>query len=374
MRTRFRAIGSLLALVLGLWACGDGSTPPGSAPVDPDRAAYRESGPWAVGVTTVAWGEREIEFWYPVAPSDAAGRVRDAYYIRDWLPDVIDALLPADANPPFVTNAYRNAPASTEGPFPLVVFAHGAASFRMQSTFLTTHLASWGFVVVSPDYLERGLGNALGQAPNEPLEDTVVTRGAVDVAKAENTRSGGLLEGVITAARIAITGHSAGGTSSIRFGHEPDVVTYLPLAAGIFGDDVLLPEHPSMWLTGDIDAVVEVDRVVAAFEQAPSPARLVRVANAGHLAQSDLCAIGRDGGGIVQIALDAGLPVPPNLQRLGTDGCQPGALAPEAGWPVFNHFVTAQLRWAFGIDSEPVGLSAAVGADFPDADFTYEER
>src|SRR5690606_13042077 len=117
----------------------------------------RDAGPWEVGVTTVEAGDRAYEIWYPVDPGDQGDRARDVYYIRDWLPEVIDALLPADANPPYVTNAYREAPASADGPFPLVIFAHGAASFRMQSTELTTHLASWGFVVVSPDYLERGL-------------------------------------------------------------------------------------------------------------------------------------------------------------------------------------------------------------------------
>lgn len=362
----------LVALAtLTLAACGDDATSGGDqAP----GAAYRDSGPYVAGVTTVSFGEREVELWYPVDPGDEGSRARDEYFIRDWLPDFIDALLPADANPPFETNAYRGAPASNRGPFPLVVFAHGSASFRTQSTFLTTHLATWGFVVVSPDYLERGLGNALGQPPTEPLEDLVVSRAAVDIAKEENARSGGLLEGRIAADRVAITGHSAGGGSSFRFGGESDVVTYIPLSAGSRSDTADFPNTPSMWLTGDIDSVVEVDGVVAAFEAAPPSSRLVVVEGGGHLAPADLCNIGAEGGGIVQIGLDAGLPVPEGLQRLGTDGCQDEALPAEDGWPVFNHFVTAQLRWAFGIDESPVGLSQAVQKDFPEASFTYRER
>ena len=69
-------------------------------------------------------------------------------------------------NPPFVTDAYRGVPVSTDGPFPVVLFSHGASSFRLQSTALTTHLASWGFVVVSPDYFERGLQSLLGGVPD----------------------------------------------------------------------------------------------------------------------------------------------------------------------------------------------------------------
>jgi len=75
----------------------------------------------------------------------------------------------------------------------------------------------------------------------------------------------------------------------------------------------------------------------------------------------------------VQIALDAGLPLPDGLIRLGTDGCQDGALPVEDGWPTIRHFVTAQLRWAFGLDAEPVGLSSSAAAGLPEATFTYDE-
>ena len=360
----------VLALTaLPLSGCGDDATPA------PSGAVYRASGPYVAGVTTLSLGDRQAEVWYPADPGAEAGSSRDIYFIRDTLPDFIDAILPADANPPFETGAYRDITAS-DGPFPLVVFAHGSASFRNQSTVLTSHLATWGFVVVSPDYLERGLANALGQPPETPRSDTEVTRIAVDLVKAENARAGGLLEGRVAADRIAITGHSAGGGTSRRFGGEPDVVTYIPLSAGFGGGGSPsdLPNTPSMWATGDIDAVVSVEGVIRAFETAPPSSRLVIVEGGGHLAPSDLCAIGADGGGIVQIALDAGLPVPEGLQRLGTDGCQPEALDPEPGWEVFNHFVTAQLRWAFGIDSTPIGLDEAAAADFGSTGVIYRER
>ena len=79
--------------------------------------------------------------------------------------------------------------------------------------------------------------------------------------------------------------------------------------------------------------------------------------DASHLAPNDLCAICENGGGIVQIALDAGLPVPENLKRLNTDGCGPESLPVRDGWPVIRRSVAAQLRWAFGVDPQPVGFS-----------------
>jgi len=357
-----------LSPAFGLTACSSDD----SASSSP--AAYRDAGPWEAGVTTIMLADRMVEVWYPVDVGDADGLDRDAYFIRDALPDIFDALLPEDVNPPFVTDAYRDAPSSNDGPFPLVVFAHGYASYRNQSTFLTTHLASWGFVVASVDYLERGLASVLGMQPDPQIDDVDLTRMLVALIASENAREGSVLQNRVSTDRIAIAGHSAGGGTAIRFGGEPDVVTYIPLSAGVSSEStVALPDTPSLWLTGDTDGVVDPERSVAAFAAAATPSRFLSIENMGHLGPSDICAIGDSGGGIVQIALDAGLPIPENLVRLGTDGCQPDALEPEDGWPTIRHFVTAQLRWAFGIDEEPIGLSNAAAEGLPEATFTYEE-
>jgi dienelactone hydrolase len=326
-------------------------------------------------VTTIELADRLVEVWYPVNPGDEEGLEPDAYYIRDALPDVLDQFLPEDVNPPFVTGAFREAPASEDGPFPLVIFAHGYASYRNQSTFLTTHLASWGFVVASVDYLERGLASVLGQQPEPQLEDTELTRMVVSLMASENERPGALLEGRVSTDRIAITGHSAGGGTAIRFGGEPDVVTYIPLSAPADSPGELA-DKPSLWVAGDIDDVVKPDRTISAFEAASmlnAPTRLVLIENMGHLGPSDICAIGDSGGGVIQIALDAGLPIPDELVRLGTDGCQPEALPVRDGWPTIRHFVTAQLRWAFGMDGAPKGLSQNAAEGLPEAVFSYQE-
>lgn len=363
---RLPALLLLPALLAGCSDAGSGTT--GAAP-------YRDAGPYVAGVTTLDLGDRRVEVWYPVDPGDQGAAPRDAYYIRDWLPDYIDALLPADVNPPLVTDAHRDVPASRGGPFPLVLFAHGFAAFRDQSTFLTAHLASWGFVVAAPDYLERGLASALGQQPEVRYGDVELSRATVDLVKAENARAGSRLEGLVAAERVAIVGHSAGGGSAILFGSEPDVVTFVPLSAGARGGgrELTLPDKPSLWLTGATDGVVPLAGVEDTYGEAQPPKRIVVIDDAGHLAPSDLCAIGASGGGIVAIAIEAGLPVPEQLQRLGTDGCQDDALDPEDGWPVVKHFVTAQLRWAFGIDPRPVGLSQDAAEGLPEASFSYRE-
>lgn len=367
---RFRFL-LVLGFVAALTACSnDGSSN------DLEVDTYREAGPYEAGVTTLTLADREVEVWYPAKPADVEGLDPDAYYIRDWLSDTLEAILaslPEDINPPFVMDAFRDVPPSSEGPFPLVLFAHGASSYRNQSAFLTAHLASWGFVVASVDYLERGLGRFLGEDPDPPMDDVELSRMVVGLLASENEQAGGLLEGAVSTDRIAITGHSAGGGTSIRFGGEPDVVTFIPLSAGVSRDgEVTLPDKPSLWLTGKTDGIVDPQRTIDTFEAANVPARLVLIDDMGHLGPSDICTIGDGGGGVIAIAKEAGLPITPELERLGTDGCDEDSVIQD-GWPIVRHFVTAQLRWAFGFDEEPVGMSQEAQAFFPEATFEYDE-
>ncbi len=366
---------SILILALGLAACSTDTTSfAGAVPPAPLSGTYRDVGPFEAGVTTLTLADRMVEVWYPVNRADVAGMSPVPYFIRDELPDALQAILDDDINPPLQTAAYRDVRASGNGSFPLVVFAHGSSSYRNQSTFLTTHLATWGFVVASVDYLERGLQGFLGDEPDPVLDDVELTRMVVALMASENERDGSLLNRRVSTDQIAITGHSAGGGTSIRFGGEPDVVTYIPLSTGISSESPIeLPDKPSLWIAGAIDAVASPERTANAFAAASTPARHVVIEAMGHLGPSDICAIGENGGGVIAIALEAGLELPDNLVRLGTDGCQDEAIAPEDGWPVINHFVTAQLRWAFGFDQDPIGLSQSAEDDLPEAVFTYEE-
>ena len=370
MRFRFLLV---LGTLAALTACTDSSSSGDSGTRGTDVGVYRDLGPWDAGVTTLELADRLVEVWYPVDVADTEGLEPAAYYIRDALSDTLNSLLPDDINPPFISDAYRDVRAGSGGPFPLVIFAHGSSSYRNQSAFLTAHLASWGFVVASVDYLERGLGSVFGTEPDPPMDDVELSRMVVSLLASENAREGALLEGHVSTDEIAITGHSAGGGTSVRFGGEPDVVTFIPLSAGVSSDGTTeLPDKPSLWLTGKTDGIVDAQRTIDAFEQADAPARLVLIDDMGHLGPSDICTIGEGGGGVIAIALEAGLPISEGLQRLGTDGCGEDDVI-EEGWPVIRHFVTAQLRWAFGIDEEPVGLSQEVEALLPEAAFDYDE-
>ena len=161
-RSRTFAVGLAVLIAAGAVSMVPRSEPAGAATKKP-VAVYAKPGPYAAGVRTLTIGDRKVEVWYPAARSSVKGKTRDAYNIAKYLPQALQDLLKSkNVEAPFTTDAYRGVRPSTKGPFPLVLFAHGFSGWREQSTFLTTHLATWGFVVASPDFLERGLGAQLG--------------------------------------------------------------------------------------------------------------------------------------------------------------------------------------------------------------------
>lgn len=393
MKTRVTT--AIAAVLLAATACAPiALTPPPLPPpfgggVDPgaspraDDAAYAGAGPYAAGVTTVEITPgRQAEVWYPARPDDAVGVAPDVYRIKKFLSPFLQFLLPAEVDPPFETDAFRGLPVSPGGPFPVVLFSHGASSFRLQSTFLTTHLASWGFVVVSPDYYERGLQSLLGGVGDGLRPDTQVAELAVAKVRAMSTDAGGPFEGFAETDRFFPIGHSAGGGTSIALLSRPDVSAAIPMAAGVFPESGVVPDvlgDPTktvMWMAGRDDGIAALDRVQAGFDYTAGPGSLVVIGGAGHNnAFSDICEIARDDGGIVTLALRAGLPLPDLIVRLGRDGCvaPPNHTGPEV-WPIVRHFVTASLRFAAGVDPVAIGLGSGVVDEFSPAPDTYLHR
>ncbi len=112
--------------------------------------AYRplERGPHPVGVRTEEWVDAEhgiayaVEIYYP-AENRYRGQDLDASlqdeFENQWEPGA--RLRQA---------AIRNADAAP-GAFPYIINMHGWSGFRVEFTYLSTHLASHGYLVVAPD-------------------------------------------------------------------------------------------------------------------------------------------------------------------------------------------------------------------------------
>ncbi len=385
-RTRCKWAASLLAVMTVAVACApmpppfppekDGGFNPDGAS-QADVAAYSTRGPNDVGVLTVEIEPgRQAEVWYPAPAGSATGGTPEKYDVRNFLAPSLNALLPPGVTAEFVTDAVRGLPVAPGGPYPLALFSHGAASYRLQSTVLTTHLASWGFVVISPDYFERGL-QSVGGTPTAPTRpDTDVADLTFTAAVALN--ASGALAGAIDTTRLFPFGHSAGGGTSTRLSTRTDVSSWIAMSSGVNLTPTLFNLNPTvpvaladstknvMWITGQQDGVASYESVINAYNYSAGEKKLVAIPFVGHNnAMTDICEIARDRGGLVGLALSAGLPLPDFLLNLARDGCiAPPFATGFDSWPVVRHFVTAEMRYRAGLDPEPVGLGVGVSANF----------
>ena len=315
----------------------------GSAP-----APYAHPGPFAAGVTTDHLPGGPVDVWYPVDRAAAVGHPRVTYDLRDWLPPGLATRVPVGMGS-FTTDAYRDVPASRNGPFPLVLFAAGLYSFRDQSTFLTTWLASWGFVVASPEFTAHDLTEFftdLGAQPPAGPSDYQVLVDTESLVLSDSAAGDGVLGNLVRPGTVGIVGHSLGGLDAIQFAGRPEVGVYVALAAGSSPPPPDLPAKPSLYMTGSEDRDVMPAWVEATYDAAPPPKKFVSLPTAGHLAFTDLCLINRGHGGVGAIgaALDMSLPVGAPFVGRAVDGCGPGNLPAMAGFATIRQDVTAELK------------------------------
>jgi dienelactone hydrolase len=336
-----------------------------------DKAVYALPGPYKVGYTTLQMRDRSVAVWYPADQHAVEGKPKATYSQRTPLPRDLAHFVPDPYNAVVTMAAYNDVVGSAKGPFPVVLFSHGAGAYRMASSALTTGIASWGFVVVSADYLERGVVTQLpGQKALtlDPVRDKRLMLASLDLVTKANDRANSLLHGVVDGTRVAAVGHSAGGTTAFDALNDPRVqvaVGWAPSAPSATPAD-----KPTMIIGASHDIGVPPTQLATTYGSLPAPKRRVEIGNAGHNSFTDLCLVTRSGGGMVQYAVNSHL-VDHALAQLLLNGCEKTALAPERFFPVVQHFTVAELRSALRIDTEELGLGDNISRAFPGVTITY---
>ncbi len=341
-------------------------------------STYAEPGPYPVGVSTYTLAKGpSVEVWYP-AVEGTTGEV--TYDVRDFTPPAIREILTADVPATFTFEGARDAEAA-EGTFPVVLFSHGFTGIRLQSSFLTSHLASWGYIVAAPDHPSRDLPNVLSATASgdraDSVDDLLQT---LDLVVAEGAAADGLLSGRVDAENVVAGGHSAGGGTIVGAALDDRIDGYVSMASGVaLGDPAAttttaadgasgLPDKPSFFLAGSVDAVVSPEeRTRPSFEAVPEPSLLWIIDGVGHNGFDDFCTFG-GGTGIIGVAqasgLGAFLDAQPQLRTLGEDGCVPPAVPVDETFPMIRHAVTAWINQLFGIDDAPIGITPEFADSF----------
>ncbi len=304
-------------------------------------------GPWPVGARTVVSDGLTVEVWYPAARAGTPAR----YDLRTAMPPGEAAKIPDADNAWLPCDCARDLPVDVaHGPYPVVVFFHGAASFRAQSTFLATHWASRGFVVIAPDLPGIGLAAVLSGDFGFPLTaplamlDLVAHAPAVDPLAFIRARLGH---------DVALAGHSLGAVLARTVTERPEVAVRIAMAgvASYDGASVLV-------IGGDHDHVASIP------EPTDEPhARVAIVHRAGHLAFTDLCPLGADRGGSLAIAKAHGVAIPDTLATLGTDGCGPDDAPFAETAPVIRALTAGVLEERLRCDPAATRALAALAHD-----------
>ena len=252
-----------------------------------DLADYTPRGPHAVGVTTLAIPDPEREgrvletdIWYPARE-------------RTPTPDA------ATADHPFGRPhaALPDAPPG-DGPFPALVFSHGNSGLRRQSTFLTTHLASWGFVVVAPDHVGNTFFEMLqirdDETRNHVHLDARGNRPRDLVAALDAVLQADGRWPTVDPLRVGALGHSFGGWTAFKMPRRDARVRAVcglaPASEPFVGRKAFDPEElpfdrslPLLVVAGRDDVLVDLDTSVhPLFARTRAPHALVAVDGCDH--------------------------------------------------------------------------------------------
>ena len=359
-----------------------------------DAATYAGPGPFPVGVTELTNGATAITVFYPALDGTQDGAAPATYDLRDWLPAAEAAKVAG--LPEFTMAAYADLPPADAdgGPYPLVLFSHGFAGYRLQSTFLTTHLASWGFVVAAVEHPYRNLSAVFGDLGSfvdtlgtDQSPDVAQLLGAIDAVQAASNDPSSALNGLaVDTEHIGAVGHSLGGFAVFAAARDPRIDSYVALAFPVGGTFVEpstpttvagppAPDKPSLLIAGSDDAIAPLPRVEAAYAGLPPPKRLAVIEGMTHLGFTDLCELTPAGTpDVLTTAQQAGVAVPPIVRQVFADGCDPKHTAATDVWPVLDELTTAHLEATLG--SDPAALDFGqddLDAAFPDLDITLSE-
>ena len=226
-------------------------------------------------------------------------------------------------------------------PYPVIVFSHGNGGIAYQSVFLTEHLASHGYVVISADHP----GNTLFDYKPTSFATGIFTRprdvtALLDETERMNTRADSDFRGQLDMNRVGITGHSFGGYTALASAGAEINISSATMRCRVSGDvdacrfvaeankwgpsdegfidlsdariDTAVPLAPWAWepfkaeglakLTvpmqvqgGGLDDTCPMDsQVVPVYDHVSGPRAMLEVYDAGHYAWSDFCELEPD--------------------------------------------------------------------------------
>ncbi len=237
-----------------------------------------------------------VECWYPAEDSERG---------KDTDPNTQDKYALAPGFPQNPQSAARDVPAKTDV-FPLIIFSHGFAGHRRQTTHLCTHLASHGYIVVAPDHVGNTLIDIMalagqmqqkGLAGMKDIFQGFKDHRPHDASQCIDQVLAGNFAVKADPERIGICGHSFGGWTSLATTmRDKRISAIVPLApAGgqskhsitngfdfSLGKITFSKSIPVLYLVADQDTLLPLDSMHELYSQTPEPKRMIVLDNSDH--------------------------------------------------------------------------------------------
>jgi predicted dienelactone hydrolase len=284
MNRRAAAAASLLLLaVAGCSGSGSDKTPnaaPTAAPVTVTTAP-------GVGVVTETFVDTSRR-------TDANGKC----------PALPSRTLPTTIYYPTGTPSAQPQPSATparQGPYPLIVFAHGFTANPQLYSALLTQWAEAGYVVAAPLFPLSGsasrCGPIAGDTANQPGDMRFVLTSVLQLSSSK-----GILAGLIDQQKIAAAGHSEGAITTLGYVantccRDPRVRAAVVLAGTAQkypnGKYDFAQAPPLLLVHGVDDSLVPYISGVAVFNQAHGPKGLLSITHGDHGSAADPAKVGR---------------------------------------------------------------------------------
>lgn len=287
--------------VVGLIGC--------AAPIEPNGAGFVEG---------TATGEGGLELPFAV-----------------WFPaDVSEATLTAEYALGASGDARLDAVPAT-GPFPLILASHGNGGFRHAGAGIYERLAAEGYVVAAMDHVGNTFEDRITQRSfievfiRRPSDVAATWAAVAELVETEDHP----LEGLVDVERIAVMGHSTGGSTALLVSGggmdratlllacaggqlsgtaceladaaEGDSVTLIPegmpapsaavllapLNGGLFGDELDV-SGPTLVAVGDRDSTTPLARdAEPIYEALPDPRALAVLHGGTHFGFATICSV-----------------------------------------------------------------------------------
>ncbi|MBW2290193.1 MAG: alpha/beta fold hydrolase [Deltaproteobacteria bacterium] len=275
------------------WACvallAAGLCAPTASAIDlPDVIGPNQVGHTAYSIFDAARSGRELplHIWYP---ADATAWTGGTFTFIE---------LVAGAAGLTSTVAKDDVALPAAGNYPLIVFSHGFGGFNIQSISLMEHLASHGFVVVSPNHTGNTQDDMSSLDPEADRFPDVAF--VIDEMAVANLDALSLFLGHVDATNVGVAGHSYGGMTSLFMASGYDggaadsrvkaIVPVAPSTNQLSDAELQSITIPTTLVVGTKDGL-RLSSVRAYSEISSSELILIQVRRANHTHFANVCDI-----------------------------------------------------------------------------------